>query len=152
MRLLATAAASAALLAPIAVSSQAPAIAATLTLVCAVTVDNPHYSSGSNGVIAKVRYSCTGNTTGTLTISAYLESHAPGEYGPYYPDASNTGVQRAVGPGVSGTVYVPKAGLPGIPCRMTYWYDAWASTKLVAAGQTRSGTPSSNTVHPSRCS
>lgn len=129
----------------------APANATTVAtqyLACNVTIDNPHYSSGAPGVIAKVRYSCTGNTGGYLTVDAFIERHRQGEMGPYMADAQNLDVTRAVGPGSTGTVYVPAASQPGLPCYEAQWYHAWGSATLRAAGQVKSGSVSSGTVHP----
>ena len=44
------------------------------TLACAVTVDDPHYSTGSAGVIVTIRYNCWGNMSGNL--SPRLDSNA----------------------------------------------------------------------------
>lgn len=120
-------------------------------LSCDVTVDNPHYSTGAAGVIAKVRYTCTGNMSGTLGINANLYRYAPGTVGPYVPRASNN-VSRPVGPLAVGTVYVPAGGTSGILCNTSHWYYAAAFLTLSAGPSSNTGTVSSNTVHPSRCS
>lgn len=47
-------------------------------LNCAVTVNSPHYSRGAKGVIAKIRYSCSGNVNGTLSLSGYMKREEAG--------------------------------------------------------------------------
>ena len=47
-------------------------------LTCNVWIDNPHYSRRAPGVVAKVRYVCTGNMVGTLGVHANLYKYAPG--------------------------------------------------------------------------
>jgi hypothetical protein len=131
-------------------SGSAPVGASTRTPNCSVTVDNPHFSKGAGGVIAKVRYLCTGNTNGALQIDAYIEGHSPREYGPYAPDASNT-LGTSVGPGSKGTVYVPREEESGLRCRVKYWYSAWAASTLTMAGQTIARTARSSYVHPKKC-
>lgn len=120
---------------------------------CDFWVDNPHYSDGALGVITKVKYSCpSGNTSATLTIDGYLYKYAPGTYGPYSPKASNLNVVRSVSPGSSGAVYVPQSSLPGIACNLSHWYYGTGFATLVYGPSVDSGSASSNTVHPQRCS
>lgn len=119
---------------------------------CAVTVDNPHYSKGAQGVIAKVRYTCTGNTTGSLRIDGYLTRYPSGQMGPYAPVRQNVGTVRSVGPGASGTVYIPADGTRGAACDMSDFYHAWSRATLTAEGQVKSGAPKSGVVHPTKCS
>lgn len=118
---------------------------------CTITVDNPHYSTGAAGVITKIRYTCSGTAAGTLQVNGNLYKYAPGTYGPYTPKASNN-QSRAVGPGASGTVYVPADSLPGINCNMSHWFYGTAFSTLSAGPSSGSGSTSSSTVHPSRCS
>lgn len=92
---------------------------------CSVSMDNPHYSSGNGGVIAKARFTCT-----TGASQAYY-SVGVGEWGPCdraLPSdrsAWNTGTYGCdnaievgytaftVGSGKTETRYVPKTGTRG---------------------------------------
>lgn len=114
-------------------------------LNCAVTVNSPHNSRGAKGVIAKIRYSCSGNVNGTLSLSGYMNVWKPGEYGPYPPQGSNSAT-RAVGPGASGTIYLPDASRNGLRCYESRRYQAYAKSTLRALGQSRTERLTSGSV------
>ncbi len=122
----------------------------TRSLTCNVTVDNPHYSNGAAGMIAKVKYSCMGNMSGTLRASGNIYRYKPGEYGPYAPRASNTG-SAAVGPLAASTLMYLPAAPGGIHCNMNHWYYADAYLTLVAGPSANSTSVTSATVHPQKC-
>lgn len=121
------------------------------SLVCDVTVDSPHYSTGAAGVIAKLRYSCVGNLQGELKMDLNLYRYSPGAAGPYAPRANNY-ENRVVTGGSTGTMYVPAQTQGGIYCNTSHWYFAYADLVLVAGLSRDYGSANSNTVHPSRCS
>jgi hypothetical protein len=123
---------------------------AVTQLTCKVTMDIPHYSSGAPGVIAKVRYSCFGNSSGILGVNANLFMFAPGTVGPYVPRASNS-ENRPVGPGSTGTVYVPSVSLPGIACSVSQRYFADAFISLSAGPSSGTGYVKSNSGPPPYC-
>lgn len=127
------------------------ALPAAGSLVCNVTANNPHYSAGAPGVIAKIRYTCTGNISGTLGVNANLYRFAPGTTGPYVPRASNN-QSRPVGPLAAGTVYVPADSLPGIVGKLSDRYYAAAFLTPNAGPSSSTGSVRSNTVSPQKCS
>lgn len=107
---------------------------AALFLECNLTVEDPHYSSGASGVIFKIRYSCVGNTAGTLNVTGELYRWKPDNaYWQVNPRAMNV-VSRPVGPGVSGTVYIPPASANGIFCSLTNYYYGGGYATLHAGG------------------
>lgn len=116
-------------------------------LNCTVSVNNPHYSRGAKGVIAKVRYTCSGNVKGTLSLSGYMNVWKPGQYGPYPTQGSNAET-RAVGPGASGTMYLPHEDRNGIRCYGSRYYQAWAKSTLRPLGQSRTDRLNSGAVRP----
>lgn len=127
----------------------APAQAGLAFLSCYVTVDNPHYSFGANGVIAKVRYSCAGNTSGRLEFDAYLGRKSAVSTGDSYSvAASNIDVYRSVKNGSTGTVYVPAQTKSGVTCSEYYYFKAWSNFKLTGVFQTQYGNESSGSVRP----
>ena len=101
---------------------------------CSLTMDNPHYSSGAGGVIAKARVNCNFNGTGPMTIDLHRctsSGHASslgsscvqvaGRTNDAYPFSANT----------QQTIYVPQVGKPGGP--RGYWYRASVSL-ITSAG------------------
>lgn len=105
-------------------------------LNCTVTINNPHYSRGAKGVIAKIRYSCSGNTPGTISLSGHMNRWKPGQYGPF-PSMGSNSTTKAVGPGSSGTMYLPSASRNGIGCYESHRYKAYGKSTLRALGQSR---------------
>lgn len=126
--------------------------AAVTTLKCLVKINNPHYSSGAPGVIAKMTYNCWGNTSGVLYLSGWLTRYSPGQTGPFTPQASNTGITRNVGPGATGTAYIPASTQPGLNCNVNHWYYGSGESVLVVGPLFKQGFVQSNTVHPQSCS
>jgi hypothetical protein len=111
----------------------APLDAAEEYLDCDVSINDAHYSKKSPGVIAKVRYSCSGNVAGSLVFDGYLYKWKPGT-DPGAPKATHLGVVRSVGPGSTSTVYIPRQELPGINCNPNHWYEAIANITLYVNG------------------
>lgn len=127
------------------------AIGGVQWLRCSVWYNNPHYSPGAPGVIAKLRYSCVGNTDARLYAFRTIYRYRPSEAGPYEPKAE-IGDYTFVGPGSTGTLYVPDESQPGLNCNLQYWYFAKAYVSLVGiSGGSNSGNVRSTTEHPQRC-
>lgn len=59
-----------------------------------------------------------------------------GQHGPFPPQGSNAET-RAVGPGSTGTMYVPHQDRNGLRCYKGYYYQAFAKSTLRALGQSR---------------
>jgi hypothetical protein len=119
----------------------------TKYLNCQVSVNDPHYSKGAKGVIAKVRYTCTGNVKGSLSLSGYMNVFKAGQYGPFPSQGSNAET-RVVGPGSAGTMYVPHQDRNGLRCYGSYYYQAFAKSTLRALGQSKTDRLNSGAKRP----
>ena len=109
---------------------------------CYASVQNPHYSSGNGGVIAKPYWYCDGSHAGT--VNSYLGTlyRCPTQPNPYAGESAWTGtygcsphrsvnsvqVPFNVGPGATVIRYIPAngqaGGTPGawwVACVRGYW-------------------------------
>lgn len=101
------------------------------TWVCTGTVDNPHYSSGAGGVIAKIKVNCTGPTA-TLPVHVYalLGRTTSSSVSTLQVVAATDKTQFVTANSSTSTVWwVPDAGMPAPPARAyfrasaTAWFD-----------------------------
>lgn len=101
---------------------------------CVVTVDNPHYSGGAGGVIAKAHVTCMSKKT--VSLDSWIGSGPL--VGPHVTTYSATQT-RVVDPAKkpSETFYIPvnSSGTAfQLPCDRSKYYSAW--TKVTVGGQT----------------
>lgn len=91
-------------------------------IVCNGTVDTPHYSKGTGGVIFKVRVTCDGPIK--LTVNGTLSSGPLS--GPPVP-RSKTTQTRAMVSNKTETFYTPDVGQPVVQCVSGLYYQGTAS-------------------------
>lgn len=96
---------------------------------CNTAVDNPHFSVGANGVIAKTRVNCYGGTGRyDYVLKLFVCVNKPPAN--FNPKINNTGCTRKsltngtiyFTPTTSETRYIPESGQPG--ARGTGWWIA----------------------------
>lgn len=125
-------------------SAPTQASAAVLAPECTVTMDNPHYSDGADGVIAKARFVCAGGISQTYyNVTLYVfgpcSSALPEDKGASWP--SRCGSSYKVEPygtisltaGQSKTRYVPDTGGKGLPDAYGN-YRAYVKYRLTSGG------------------
>ena len=119
----------------------------TVAWICTGTVDNPHYSTGAGGVIAKVKVTCSGpDATLPVEIYALLGRTTVNDVSTLQVVAVTDKIQNVVVNSLTPTVWwVPDAGVPGAqrgayfrasasgqfaPPLLTYYFSAGASNFL----------------------
>jgi hypothetical protein len=116
------------------------------TITCVLKTNNPHYSSGAGGVIAKATTLCTVVGTpipATVVVNGFMNIWKAGTYGPYPPVGENTNTYAPVPYDVTKTMYMPASSKPGLPCHAGYKASAYAT--IVLEG-TQIGSAASQTV------
>ncbi len=119
----------------------------TFSCICGGTVDNPHYSSGAGGVIAKVKVTCSGpDATLPIEVHALLGRTTVNDVSTLQVVAVTDKIQNVVVNSSTPTVWwVPDAGVSGAqrgayfrasasgqfaPPLLTYYFSAGASNFL----------------------
>ena len=97
---------------------------ASSTITCTVSTDNPHYSAGSSGVIAKIRAACTGTCRCAPTVSvrvqgllSYSTTQTP--YLSYHSVRTTDATKIFKMDGTQVTTYIPQEGNTG------YYANGW---------------------------
>lgn len=117
-------------------SSQPPAEAAANG--CTVTVDNPHYSNNTGGVIAKARVTCMSKST--VEFSGSLGSGPA--VGPHATVAQNIREIRVVDPATREyeTFYIPRTDSSKVQCVGDTFYSGFGSITVSGATDQASST------------
>lgn len=101
---------------------------------CSVSVDNPHYSNGANGVIAKVRVNCTGLRTEYWVNGSLSRVPKVG------PGLKVKGLSRDGGETLVPRIfYIPDRGENGDACSSSTYYQA-SGVITLENGKKHSGT------------
>ncbi len=128
--------------------------AASFTVICKPTADNPHYSSGAQGVIYKTRVVCTGTGSYPATVVIRVRGGLFWDSARYNGDTSN-GVSwsqlrtsdetRTVSVnGSTNTFYTPRTGQTG--AYFTGHYQGTSTVTIVTPTGQTIGASTSNAV------
>jgi hypothetical protein len=103
---------------------------------CLLDIENPHFSSGAGGVIAKLRISCADVPTNVSFGGRLWHCGSAPQRDETWLE-NNCALQAQVGSGVSITAptdlitrYIPDLSYPGAPYQPGYWIacSGWQST------------------------
>lgn len=121
---------------------QLQSAAASYTVTCTVHSDNPHFSTGANGMIFKARVSCTGTGSYPSSVQVRVRGGLFFDYAASPGDTSNINfVQTASSDrtdwlnvnGSTYTFYTPEVGWPGSR-GMGFWQGTTTIQLITPAG------------------